>query len=384
FAPQDLFSFLCHVKLWPLSTGFSLGFGALFSKAWLVYRKNTSKRNKSVLINENIDGNAEAKGKKSKTMSVDQREEENNPVELSLWPNYLIICLFLVVDLLVQASWQLLDPMNQEKLVIAWIQEPTDNDVIDELVLCLCHTKQFYLWCGMLFGPKALLLVLGLLLSFETRNAKVGSNSDNRFVALAVYNVFILSNVAASVTLILRMHVNAFFAFAGISICLSCGLTLGLLFVPKMVAVWNRPYQYINKCEIDKLINTESKFKIKQKLTHKEENSSSGFRSTSNQEPLDVTIYTGEADSRSDLAEEESRYRSMLIEAEFVKRRIQEAEQLGQELRHRIRTLVNSESVFKLVSSPNFCCSEDIKSIIEKAVERKENSVDDDAFRESS
>ncbi len=58
---------------------------------------------------------------------------------------------------------------------------------------------------------------------------------------MAIYNVVVLCAVTAPVTLIIGHQENAIFAFVAVAVCLCCFLSLGLLFLPKVFAVINRP-----------------------------------------------------------------------------------------------------------------------------------------------
>ena len=83
--------------------------------------------------------------------------------------------------------------------------------------------------------------MFGLLLAYETRNVKLASVSDSRLAGMAVYNVVVLCIITAPVSLIIDHQQNALFAFIAVALCLCAGLSLGLLFVPKFVAVSRHP-----------------------------------------------------------------------------------------------------------------------------------------------
>ena len=46
-------------------------------------------------------------------------------------------------------------------------------------------------WLGVGFGYKGLLLLLGLLLAYDTRNVKLKEVTDSKFVALCIYNIVV-------------------------------------------------------------------------------------------------------------------------------------------------------------------------------------------------
>lgn len=46
-------------------------------------------------------------------------------------------------------------------------------------------------WLGVCFGYKGILLLLGLLLAYDTRNVKLKEVTDSKFVALCIYNIVV-------------------------------------------------------------------------------------------------------------------------------------------------------------------------------------------------
>ncbi len=94
----------------------------------------------------------------------------------------------------------------------------------------------------MIFAYKGLLLLFGLFLAYESRNLKLRQINDSRFVSLAIYNVAILSLITGPVVvLLIKSQQNASFAFIAVTVLLCAGISMGLIFVPKVVFIWRVP-----------------------------------------------------------------------------------------------------------------------------------------------
>jgi gamma-aminobutyric acid type B receptor len=50
YISPEIFSFLCPLKAWCLSVGFSSGYGGMFAKIWMVHRVNTNAKNSGKVI----------------------------------------------------------------------------------------------------------------------------------------------------------------------------------------------------------------------------------------------------------------------------------------------------------------------------------------------
>uniref|UniRef100_A0A0N5AF94 G_PROTEIN_RECEP_F3_4 domain-containing protein n=1 Tax=Syphacia muris TaxID=451379 RepID=A0A0N5AF94_9BILA len=206
---SNQFSFLCHSRILLLMFGFSLAYGSLFAKVWNVHQ----------FIHK-------------------QRVHSKNKDEI-IPPHhfYIVITVFLVIDLIIILFWVFLDPLRQTKRSFP-LQEiiEEDGDVKVIPVLELCQSVHQKLWTGLIFGYKCLLLVLGLFLSYDSRNLRYRYVNDFRMVGLAIYNVAILSLITGVVvTFLIPSHANANFAFIGITVLLCTYVTIGLIFIPKII-----------------------------------------------------------------------------------------------------------------------------------------------------
>ncbi|XP_014674973.1 PREDICTED: gamma-aminobutyric acid type B receptor subunit 2-like [Priapulus caudatus] len=128
---------VCACRAWLLSMGFTMAFGGLFSKTWRVYAIFTSKdKNKRVII----------------------RDEHL----------YGLITAFMVIDVAILISWQVVDPLVP-RLVELPEEVNKENDLVIQPMSEGCQSSSQYKFLGMIYGYNGLLLIIGAFLSIETR-----------------------------------------------------------------------------------------------------------------------------------------------------------------------------------------------------------------------
>ncbi|KAI0216715.1 Gamma-aminobutyric acid type B receptor subunit 1 [Lamellibrachia satsuma] len=206
YVGKDTFVFLCQVRTWVLSIGFTLAYGPMFSKVWTIYR-----------------------------LTLQHKREIRN---LSNWEMYMVLGIMLSLDVIVLVTWQVIDPCYRE--LESFPHETPKDSVMDIEIkpqLEHCSSRHLNIWLGVIFGYKGVALLFGILLAYETRNVKMKQINDSRFVGMSIYNVVVLCLITAPVSLIIGSHQDASFAFVAIAILLTCFLTMGLIFVPKIVEV---------------------------------------------------------------------------------------------------------------------------------------------------
>lgn len=87
---------------------------------------------------------------------------------------------------------------------------------------------------GLMYGYKALVLVFGLFLAYETRSIKVKQINDSRYVGMSIYNVVVLCLITAPVTMVIASQQDASFTFVSLALIFCCFLSMALIFVPKV------------------------------------------------------------------------------------------------------------------------------------------------------
>ena len=98
----------------------------------------------------------------------------------------------------------------------------------------VCTSEGSATWLPVLFAYKGIILLVGLLLAFETRKVKIKSLNDSRFITMSVYGAVIVSITLTPIGFLLQHFPNVQYAVIGIMILFSTSLILGLIFVTKV------------------------------------------------------------------------------------------------------------------------------------------------------
>ncbi|KAH9514527.1 Gamma-aminobutyric acid type B receptor subunit 1 [Bulinus truncatus] len=274
FVPDYHYPLVCQVRAWLLSLGFTLSYGSMFSKIWTVHQLTTS------------------------------RKKERASVKI--WELFTVLAILILLDVGVLTAWQVLDPLQRKLETFARIQPTnTEDDIELRPQLEHCHSENLNIWLGVLFGYKGILLIFGIFLAYETRSVKLKQVNDSRFVGMSIYNVVVLCVITAPISLIIGNQEDATFAFVSLAIVLCSFLSMGLIFVPKMLEIIQNPQR----------------------------------------EGQEVQSLTDSLVSR----EEEERHQKMLGENEQLKKQIADMEErireLNQKLQDRVRQRVTSNNV---------------------------------------
>ncbi|CAK9821809.1 Gamma-aminobutyric acid type B receptor subunit 1 [Anthophora retusa] len=239
---------ICQARAWMLSTGFTLAFGAMFSKVWRVHRLTTkTKADQAKLFMA-----------KQKVSSIQKK--------IQPWKLYTMVSGLLAVDIVLLISWQVLDPL-QRKIETFPLEAPPfgDDDARIRPELEHCESIHNSIWLGkftvrmnlsyndkrtiksasfpsgLIYSYKGIILVFGLFLAYETRSIKVKQINDSRYVGMSIYNVVVLCLITAPVTMVIASQQDARFAFVALAIIFCCFLSMALIFVPKVIEVIRHP-----------------------------------------------------------------------------------------------------------------------------------------------
>ncbi|XP_013144269.1 PREDICTED: gamma-aminobutyric acid type B receptor subunit 1 [Papilio polytes] len=202
---------LCAARAWLLAIGFSMAYGAMFTKVWRVHRHTTKPKTET---KKRVHG----------------------------WKLYTMVGGLLVVDVVLLTAWQLRDPL-QRRVETFPLEAPRhhDDDVHIRPELEHCESEHNTIWLGVMYGYKGLVLVFGLFLAYETRSVKIRQINDSRYVGMSIYNVVVLCLITAPVTLVIASQQDAAFAFVSLAIVFCCFLSMALIFIPKVIEVIRHP-----------------------------------------------------------------------------------------------------------------------------------------------
>ncbi|XP_065201019.1 gamma-aminobutyric acid type B receptor subunit 1 isoform X2 [Planococcus citri] len=207
----EMYPLVCQGRAWLLSIGFTLGYGAMFSKVWRVHRLTTKTKN-------------------------------NIKKKIQPWKLYSMVAGLLMIDLIVLSVWQIYDPL-QRSIQVFPLELPisAEDDIKIRPELEHCESTNHSIWLGIALGYKGVILAFGLFLAYETRSIKVKQINDSRYVGMSIYNVVVLCVITTPVTMIIASQQDASFTFTALSIIFCCFLSMALIFVPKVIEVIRHP-----------------------------------------------------------------------------------------------------------------------------------------------
>ncbi|CAI4227280.1 unnamed protein product [Auanema sp. JU1783] len=197
---------MCYAKSWTLSLGFTLAFGAMFSKTWRVH---------SIFTN----------------IRMDRKAIKDSKL-------FMILGFLLLVDIIVLSSWAIFSPFHITAMELPKIQ--MDYNVIVPIVE-RCQSEHSMVFQATLYVSKGVLMVLGCFLAWETRHVNVPALNDSKYIGMSVYGVVVTSILGLSISVILQERVNEAFALTSFLIMFSTAVTLCLVFVPKAVELIRNP-----------------------------------------------------------------------------------------------------------------------------------------------
>ncbi|KAK3099543.1 hypothetical protein FSP39_006046 [Pinctada imbricata] len=205
---DHVYSIFCTVRAFVFAAGFSLSFGAMFTKTYRVHQ----------IFTRASHGLIKTKLLKDKQLM-------------------LIIGTLLVIDSCVVLLWFFVDPMQRKTVNVTSELYSEDPDVIYISQISTCHSVHMDKWLGSFYAFKGLLLVFGVYMAWETRNVKIPILNDSNYIGLNVYNVVIMSSIVVVLSNILSEKPTLAFTMESAVMLLSTSVTLCLLFVPKIYTI---------------------------------------------------------------------------------------------------------------------------------------------------
>ncbi|XP_046559273.1 gamma-aminobutyric acid type B receptor subunit 1-like, partial [Haliotis rubra] len=202
---NELVPALCVSKVYLLTLGFSMAFGALFAKTWRVHVIFTNAtKQKKVLKDSQL---------------------------------FMMVGVLVAINTVVLLSWTFIDPLeviNNDLDPVVY--EDRDIEIRSHVQTCT-STNQIY-FVGTLFGIQGILLLLGTFLAWETRKVKIDGLNDSKMIGLCIYNVIVLSFLGATVSMTLGSQLDLNYALTSIIVIIATTVTMCLIVVPKV----SKPY----------------------------------------------------------------------------------------------------------------------------------------------
>ncbi|XP_068624741.1 gamma-aminobutyric acid type B receptor subunit 2 [Battus philenor] len=200
---RGAFPHICTARTLLLMAGFSIAFGAMFSKTWRVHSIFTDvKLNKKVIKDYQL---------------------------------FMVVGVLLVIDLAIVITWQISNPFFRATKQMDPYPHPTSEDIVIVQENEYCQSEKMTIFIGIIYVYKGLLLVFGAFLAWETRHVSIPALNDSKHIGLSVYNVLIMCIMGAPIALVLADHKDALFILISIFIIFCTTATLCLVFVPKLL-----------------------------------------------------------------------------------------------------------------------------------------------------
>ncbi|XP_077998729.1 gamma-aminobutyric acid type B receptor subunit 1-like [Glandiceps talaboti] len=217
------YDFICMIQIGLFATGFTLSFGAMFSKTWRVYKIFTNKSAKRMSIKD--------------------------------YQLFGLLGLLLLIDTFILLLWLLVDrPYASPHRYGMKLEISAENDDIaieTEEISYHCNSSHYSTWSAALIIYKGLLLLFGAFLTFTTRKVNIPALNDSRYVALSVYNVVTVSFIGLPVTTFLLDKPEESYIILASLLIYCTSATMGLIFVPKIIMV-----RRAGKISTDTVLNT--------------------------------------------------------------------------------------------------------------------------------
>ena len=126
------------------------------------------------------------------------------------------------------------------KLFLLSLLQPEEKAIHHKFYICDSNSRDIAL--GILFGYKALLQIIALILSFSIGGVKTKGLNDAKHITIAVYVTSIVTAVIFISSYTLKTFLNLFAALFSFGILVGTTVILALVFLPKVYSVTNRLY----------------------------------------------------------------------------------------------------------------------------------------------
>ncbi|KRX80894.1 Gamma-aminobutyric acid type B receptor subunit 1 [Trichinella sp. T6] len=193
---EKYFPLFCYGQVVTIMYGFTLSYGAMFSKILMVHRLG------------------------------------NITMKNWTWKFYAIIGFLIGLDTAIVIIWISVDSLRRSVETFDSIEYVEEN----------IRLRIFMEHCtSLIYSYKGILLFFGLFLAYESRKIKTKLLNDSRLISMAIYNVAILCFITAPVEIIISSKPDASFAFFAVTVVLSTFLSMGLIFIPKIQYICQVP-----------------------------------------------------------------------------------------------------------------------------------------------
>jgi gamma-aminobutyric acid type B receptor len=173
----------------------------------------------------------------------------NNPIankkQVQDWMLVLIVMCLVVVDIVIMAIYVVLEfvgggasrvPNRENEITVSGAQE-----VVTRHYVYVCNSEERNATLGVLYGYKAVLQILALLLSFATWKVQIRGLDDSKPIIVATYVTSLVLAVVLVSTYTLTEYINVYATVFGVGFFLGTTLILCLVFMTKIYALYKDP-----------------------------------------------------------------------------------------------------------------------------------------------
>ncbi|XP_056143038.1 gamma-aminobutyric acid type B receptor subunit 2-like [Lampris incognitus] len=202
---EPTFDLLCSVRLWSLSVGHTIGFGALFAKTWRMYSPFTK-------------------------TSAEEKSRLEGPGR--------VVAAMLLLDGFVLASWQILDPLRRVVFEHSLETDIGGSDVSVRPYSEHCASTNLDLWLTVVYGYKGAVMGLGCFLAWNIRGRQEEHPAgDGKHLLRSVCAVTLSSIFGVLSSLLTSSHPQLQFCSTALPIVLCNCFILASMFCPKVLYI---------------------------------------------------------------------------------------------------------------------------------------------------
>ena len=106
--------------------------------------------------------------------------------------------------------------------------------VVEYYYILICMSKRRKIFLGILYGYKAAMQVIALILAFTTRKVKVKGLNDALYIAAAIYITSLLWAIVILSTYTLTEYLNVFVTVFCLGLLVGTTAIISLVFIPKV------------------------------------------------------------------------------------------------------------------------------------------------------
>ncbi|XP_066929937.1 gamma-aminobutyric acid type B receptor subunit 2-like [Clytia hemisphaerica] len=214
FVGEEYVGTVCYVFIANLMIGFSLTFGSLFTKIWLIYKRRVATGYKlEKALNKYPD-----------------------------WMLYVFVISMVICDVIILVTLATLSPITLTKPIsLNTYNFKTDTNEIGHIISCTCQYKTEYTIA--IYCYKALLLLFGVFFSIQLRGLRNYSKEVHTGnTTFAIYNITAIGIVGVICVVALSNTTNHQAMYSVIAVCILIGVTasLLLLFGKSIQGLWSK------------------------------------------------------------------------------------------------------------------------------------------------